>query len=182
MSNKDWKNKIDGLFDDFPANDILDAEELVNIDIDEITEESNKDALELIGNIEKYYYDEDFMKNNPKLKKRIDSELESLRILLKMRKSDEVTHDVLIKAISKNSSNASLYRSLTEIQKTIISITTKISEIITDLNNLLKNYQLEINFKDEDNENDIDPHKAIHNASRGTKDFILSLKEKGVNN
>lgn len=179
MSKKGWNNKIDELFDDFPTNDIIDAEELVDIDIDGISEESNKDALELISNIEKYYYNDEFMKNNPKLKKRIDSELESLRILLKMRKSDEVTHDVLIKAISKNSSNASLYRSLTEIQKTIISITTKIGEIITDLNNLLKNYQLELNFKEE--ESGDDPGQTIKNATRGTKDFILSLEKNGTN-
>lgn len=174
------KDKFGGLFDDpYNMDDIIDAEEIVDIDLDGINEESHKDAIELISNIEKYYYNDEFMQNNPKLKKRIDTELESMRVLLKMRKADEVTHDVLIKAISKNSSNASLYRSLTEIQKTIISITTKISEIITGLNNLLKNYQLELNFKEDNsiNENE-EVGDVINGACRGTKSFILGMQSK----
>ena len=86
------KDKFGGLFDDpYNMDDIIDAEEIVDIDLDGINEESHKDAIELISNIEKYYYNDEFMQNNPKLKKRIDTELESMRVLLKMRKADEVT-------------------------------------------------------------------------------------------
>ena len=68
-------------------------------------------------------------------------------MLLKMRSADEVTHDVLIKAIAGNSSNASLYRALTKVQATILQITTKIETIVNNLTTLIKGYQLEINFK-----------------------------------
>ena len=70
-------------------------------------------------------------------------------VLIKMRKSDERTHDILLKSIAKNSSNASLYRALTEIQKTTLSITKQMNDIINGLNGLLKNYKLEIQWKDE---------------------------------
>lgn len=167
---------IEDIRDIEDIEDIIDQEDVINIDLDEISEESYKNACELISNIEKYYYDEDFMKKNPKLKKRIDSELESIRVLIKMKKSDEITHDILIKAIGKNSSNASLYKALTEIQKTIISITTKISEIINNLLEILKNYQYE------NNENMInnsiileDSDHTNENTFRGTKAFILNL-------
>jgi hypothetical protein len=64
-----------------------------------------------------------------------------------MRAADEVTHDVLIKAIAANSGNASLYGSLTRVQATILQITTKIENIVNNLTNMIKGYQLELNFK-----------------------------------
>jgi hypothetical protein len=120
------------------------------------------------------------MRSNPSLKKRIDSELESLRILIKMRKSDERTHDILLGAIAKNSSNASLYRALTETQKTILSITTKINDIVNALNGLLKNYQLEIQWKDETittEESEEDSIEEVKDIHKGTKAFIEQMNE-----
>lgn len=152
--------------DDFKDN--IDTESVVDFNLDGIDKESEFEATELIHNLSKFYYNEEFMSANPTFKKRVDSDLESLRILIKMRKADEVAHDNLLKAIAGNSSNASLYRSLTEMQKTIISITTKMGEIITGLNNLMKGFQLEINFQEESNE-EITSSKDTH---RGSKEFI----------
>lgn len=160
-------NSMNELFsDDFKDN--IDTESVVDFNLDGIDKESEFEATELIHNLSKFYYNEEFMSANPTFKKRVDSDLESLRILIKMRKADEVAHDNLLKAIAGNSSNASLYRSLTEMQKTIISITTKMGEIITGLNNLMKGFQLEINFQEESNE-EITSSKDTH---RGSKEFI----------
>lgn len=172
---------LNNIFEDVDLKDIIDAEEIINIDIDGIGDDSMISARAMVENLSKFYYDEEFMKENPSLKKRIDSELESLRILIKMRKSDEVTHDILLGAIAKNSSNASLYRSLTETQKTILSITTKINEIVNALNNMLKNYQLEIQWKEEaPNENDsVEDENTYSNEIdrpiKGTKAFIEQM-------
>lgn len=158
----------------------IDGMQLIDIDMDGIDAESKEDAALLIENLSKFYYDENFMKEHPAFKKRVDADLESLRILIKMRKTDEVAHDLLIKAISGNSGNASLYKSLTEVQKTIISITTKIGDIITGLNNLMKGYQLEINFDSpEDNEDGTDNEEdnIKKNTWRGTKDFINDMNK-----
>ena len=174
-------NNLNDIFaDDINLEGIVDAEEIVNIDIDGIDDNSIIDARAMVENLSKFYYDEEFMKANPSLKKRIDSELESLRILIKMRKSDEKTHDILLKAIAKNSSNASLYRALTEVQKATLSITKQINDIVNRLNELLKNFQLEIQWKDEtaeskdDNEEDVEEIKDIH---KGTKAFIEQMNQ-----
>ena len=144
-----------GIFEDFDKSGIVDSEPIVDFDLDGIDAESSQDATDLVQNLSKFYYNEEFMAANPTFKKRVDADLESLRILIKMRKADEVAHDNLLKAIAGNSSNASLYRSLTEMQKTIISITTKMGEIVTGLNNLMKGFQLEINFQEESSSNSI---------------------------
>ena len=109
------------LFEGTPTDLDVDGMQLVDIDFDGIDESAKADAIALIENLEKFYYNDDFMKNHPTFKKRIDTDLESLRILFKMRKSDETAHDLIMKAIQGNSGNASLYKSLSEMQKTIIS-------------------------------------------------------------
>lgn len=169
---------LNDIFKDVDLDGIVDAEEIVNIDIDGIDDKSIIDAKSMVENLSKFYYDEEFMRANPSLKKRIDSELESLRILIKMRKSDETTHDILLGAIAKNSSNASLYRALTETQKTILSITTKINDIVNGLNGLLKNYQLEIQWKEETvtTEEPSEEHEEeVRDIHKGTKSFIEQM-------
>ena len=95
-----------------------------------------------------------------------------------MRRSDETTHDILLGAIAKNSSNASLYRALTETQKTILSITTKINDIVNGLNGLLKNYQLEIQWKEETvttEEPSEEQEEEVRDIHKGTKSFIEQM-------
>lgn len=165
-----------GIFEDFDKSGIVDSEPIVDFDLDGIDAESSQDATDLVQNLSKFYYNEEFMAANPTFKKRVDADLESLRILIKMRKADEVAHDNLLRAIAGNSSNASLYRSLTEMQKTIISITTKMGEIVTGLNNLMKGFQLEINFQEESIP-DTDTISSSQDTYRGSKEFINKMNE-----
>lgn len=158
--------------EDLNTNFDIDGEDLVNIDLESIDEIAQSSASKLIENLTKVYYDNDFLKRNPALKNRIDSELEALRLHIKMRKTNEEVHDIILNAISANSSNASLYRSLTDVQKTIINITRQISEIIDGLNKIIKGYQLEFDF---DKENEKEDSKDVH---MGTKDFINQMKKK----
>ena len=110
------------------------------------------------------------MKAHPQIRKRINDGLEAMRILIKMRKADEEAHDALVKAISANNNNASLYKALTQIQTSILSITTKMSEIVDRLNNMMKGYQLEIPY--EQQEEQVVQQK---NTYRGTKEFIKNM-------
>lgn len=160
---------INELFDD-NFKDNIDPEPIIDFDLDGIDKESMSDATDFVHNLSKFYYNEEFMAANPTFKKRVDADLESLRILIKMRKADEVAHDNLLKAIASNSSNASLYRSLTEMQKTIISITTKMGEIVTGLNNLMKGFQLEINFQEDSDSGK--EEMTSKDTYRGSKEFI----------
>lgn len=145
-------------------------ENILVIDMDEIDKSAVKDAQELVDNLSNIYCDPSFMKAHPLAKKRVDTELESLRVLIKMRKADEQAHDSIINAISANSNNASLYRALTDIQKTILAITSKISETIIGINNILKGFQLEINFDKPDEDQQT-------NSTRGSKDFINKMRK-----
>ena len=94
-----------------------------------------------------------------------------------MRKSDEVTHDILVRSIGQNPGNASLYRSLSEVQKTMLSIQTKIDDTIKSLNTFMKGYQMEINFTSQKSEEDENNQEISTLATKGTKSFIESLKE-----
>ena len=170
---------LNNIFDN--DGDVIDGIDIVNIDIDAIGDEAEGKAKTLIEDLAKFYYDEDFLKANPNFRKRVDNEMESLRILIKIRAADEVTHDVLIKAIAANSSNASLYRALTNVQTTILQITTKIETIVNNLTTMIKGYQLELNFKmeqeqmmndDEDKEVTVDNISSQH---RGSKSFIEQM-------
>lgn len=151
--------------------DLIDPEDIINIDFDGLEESAKAEAEQMIDIVSHFYYDEEFMKAQPKLKNRIESDLESLRINLKMRKADEMAHDILLKNIGQNPSNASMYKALTELQKTILSITTKIEDTVTKLTNLLKGYQTEINFDQPETTSDSDP-TTQHNVHRGSKSFI----------
>lgn len=165
------------LFNDIDITDNIDGMQLVDIDLEGIDQSSKEDAITLIENLSRFYYDKDFMQRNPNFKKRVDADLESLRILIKMRKSDEIAHDLLVKAIAGNSGNASLYKSLSEIQKTIISITSKMGDIIDGLNNLMKGYQLEMNFDDPEPIETEDAIESVGDTFKGSKDFIKKMNE-----
>ena len=160
---------------------VIDSLDVVNIDIEAIGNEAEGKAKSLIEDLAKFYYDEEFLKSNPNFRRRVDNDMESLRMLLKMRAADEVTHDVLIKAIAANSGNASLYGSLTRVQATILQITTKIENIVNNLTNMIKGYQLELNFKYENemskDDGEIESIEDISNAHRGSKAFIEQMKK-----
>ena len=158
-------------------NDIIDGLEIINIPIEEIGDEADVKAKQVIENLAKFYYDEEFLKQNPNFRKRIENDIESLRMLLKMRAADEVTHDVLIKSIANNSGNASLYKALTTVQSTILSITTKIEGILNNLSSMIKNYQLEINFKQEQEINNSQETELNKSQYRGTKSFIEAMNK-----
>lgn len=175
--------EIDGMFAD--DDNIIDGIDIVNIDIEGISNDAESKAKTLFEDLTAFYYDPEFLKANPNFKKRVDNDIESLRMLLKMRAADEVTHDVLLKAIAANSGNASLYRSLTQVQTTILQITTKIETIINNLTTLIKGYQLELNFKleqeqqmlDDNEDNEIDENIDEQTIHRGSKSFIEQMNK-----
>jgi hypothetical protein len=164
-----------------PEDGTIDGLEIVNIPIEDISKTAEDKAQSLIEDLTEFYYDPEFLKKNPNFKKRVDNDLESLRMLLKMRAADEVTHDVIIKAIAANSSNASLYASLTKIQTAILQITTKIETIVNNLTTMIKGYQMEINFKMEQETltNDDDNDKIdLESQHKGSKSFIEMMNKR----
>lgn len=148
-----------------------------DIDCDALDDQAEELSFALCKNLREVYFDDEFMAKNPKLKKRLDAELDSLRVLIKMRKSDEKIHDLCLRSIGMNSNNASLYSSLAKIQGTLLNIQKQMDETIKNINTLLKNVQLELNF---DHNNAEQQESELINeqgnrTSRGSKDFINEM-------
>ena len=64
------------------------------INVEEIERVAKDESFAMCKNLRDIYFDEEFMAKYPKFKERLDIELESLRVLIKMRKSDEIVHDL----------------------------------------------------------------------------------------
>ena len=158
----------------------VDPEGIVeDINIIEIEEQAKSASFALCRNLREVYFDEEFMKNNPRFKERLDVELESLRVLVKMRKSDEIAHDLCLRSIGMNTNNASLYKALSGIQSSMLSIQRQMDDTVKNINNLLKNVQLELNF-DNNQQNNTQGQQEIpldSNTTRGSKKFIEMMNQ-----
>ena len=158
----------------------VDPEGIVeDINIADIEEEAKNASFALCRNLREVYFDEEFMKNNPRFKERLDVELESLRVLVKMRKSDEIAHDLCLRSIGMNTNNASLYKALSGIQSSMLSIQRQMDDTVKNINNLLKNVQLELNF-DNNQQNNTQSQQEIpldSNTTRGSKKFIEMMNQ-----
>jgi hypothetical protein len=158
--------------DNFPVDDIL-AEDICPIDIEAIDAEASAAARDMLQTVTDLYQDDKFKERHPQAQRRIEMELETLRGLIKMRKADEEAHDALLRAISENKSNASLYRSMAEIQKTSIALTNKIHDTIDRLNSVCKGFQLELDFDDKMSDVTTDVNET--GTHRGSKSFIQDM-------
>lgn len=156
----DLKNDLDGL------------EDVYDIDIVNINDEAKRTANSRINNLLQLYNNEAFIEAHPEFKKRIDTEIETLRRLIKMAQTNEIIHDNLAKAISHNPNNASLYMALTRLQSNIMSIQTQIHEVMEGFNKMCKTYQTEINFEPETNSEEQEVSSNVH---RGRKSFITEM-------
>ena len=158
----------------------VDPEGIVeDINITEIEEQAKSASFALCRNLREVYFDEEFMKKNPRFKERLDVELESLRVLVKMRKSDEIAHDLCLRSIGMNTNNASLYKALSGIQSSMLSIQRQMDDTVKNINNLLKNVQLELNF-DNNQQNNTQGQQEIpldSNTTRGSKKFIEMMNQ-----
>lgn len=133
----------------FPdMSDIIDDDaavtQVVPIDLEDLDSASSETAKSMIQNLNDLYGDEEILKKFPQTKARLDVELETLRGLIKMRKADEAVHDTILSAISTTPNNASLYRSLADIQRTSLQITEKIDTSMKSINTIIKSFQTEM--------------------------------------
>lgn len=147
------------------------------IDVQEIEKVAKEESFAMCKNLRDIYFDEEFMKKNPKLKERLDIELESLRVLIKMRKSDEIVHDLCLKSVGMNPNNGSLYKSLTGIQKSMLNIQIQMDTTVRNINSLLKNVQLEFDFEKQQTQENQPQSEVPSDPSitRGSKRFIEQM-------
>lgn len=155
----------------------VDPEGIVeDINVEDIEAQANSASFAMCKNLREVYFDEEFMKKNPRLKERLDVELESLRVLIKMRKSDEIAHDLCLRSIGLNTNNASLYKALAGIQHSMLNIQRQMDTTVKNINQLLKNVQLELTFENNPEQPQEVKQENI-DATRGSKKFIEQMKE-----
>lgn len=174
----------DGLFSEKDlGEDVVDGIEIVNIDLEGIDNRSTTRAHEMVEDLANFYYDEEFLKENPNFKRQMEIYKEDLRLLLKMKDADEKLQDILIKSIGQNPSNASLFMANSKIQTQISNLITKINETSSKLTNMMKGYQLELNFKYEQEaarQTTADEPQSIddmNTTTRGAKEFIQRMEK-----
>lgn len=160
--------------------EVDDLEDVYEIDIDLIAKDANTLAASNVQNLLRLYNNKQFTDEHPDFKRRIDTEIESLRKLYKMAKVNEEVHDHLVHAIAKKPSNASLYMSLDRVQGKILAIDAKIREQIATFNKIITGFQMELNFA-QDNDLTGDPNQSSELEdgsvlSRGGKAFVEQMK------
>ena len=184
---------IEDLFDSTAA-DLTGDEELepvFEIDTDLIDQEANTIASSIINNVAAVYASETFLKDHPDFKKRLDSELQSLKMHYKMRTVDEKIQDELVKAIGRKADNASLYLALPKLQAAMTSTQNKIDATMDRIQTLLKSYQTtlldELDEEVEEDEEgeeqstcDVIDIKSM-SSTRGSKSFIEQFKNVNYN-
>lgn len=184
--NMPFNNFEDGLFEEPTlGDDVVDGIEVVSIDLEGIDNRSTTRAQEMVEDLANFYYDEEFLKENPNFKRQMEIYKEDLRLLLKMKDADEKLQDILIKSIGQNPSNASLFMANSKIQTQISNLITKINETSSKLTNMMKGYQLELNFKYEQEaarqtNSTADEPQSIENmntTTRGAKEFIQRMEK-----
>jgi hypothetical protein len=175
----------DDLFDNSLGDDVIDGIEVAHIDLDTIGNNAVERAKSMVENLTSFYYDEEFIKKNPEFKNRVDNQVEHLRILLKMRDTDEELHDMLIKSIMAKPTNASLFVAQQKMQSTMTQILSQINSTVEKLTTLIKSYQSELNFKKEQEQlrNETNPDEPVstdevNNTHRGSKAFIQDMENK----
>lgn len=158
-----------------------DSIEVFEVDTDTISHDSQQQATELLESLSQLYSNYDFLKEHPQFRRRLDSELESLRISIKMRKTSEVIHDRLAQAIGHCPDKAALYMAFTNVQKSLIAIQSKQEQAMDRINNLIRAYQLELEFKEEDKDTDVSDETSDNTdniTARGAKAFISQMSRK----
>jgi hypothetical protein len=185
-------NELLDAFGDMPNDteldlNIDDMEDVYEVDVELIDKEANTLASSNVQNLVRLYNNKEFVEEHPDFRKRIDTEIESLRKLYKMAKIDEQVHDHLVTAISKNPGNASLYKALDYLQSKMLSIDKQIRDQIAGFNKIISGYQLELNFAETDRATSDDGSTVSEREdgsviSRGSKAFIESMKANTENN
>ena len=105
--------------------DVDNLEDVYTIDTDKIESESSIIAASQVSNLLSLYNNKEFCDQHPAFKKRVDSEIESLRKCYKITRYNEELLDHLVTTIANNPSNASLYAAADRLESRIIQADTQ---------------------------------------------------------
>lgn len=144
-------------------------ENQINIDTIKIESDSAEISTELFNQA---VNNNNWKELDPEMVSSLDSELRSLKTLINMKKIDERVQMVILNAISNDNSNPTMYKSLSDIQKNLITLTSQINETIKNIRNIIKTHAYNKNDNEQINEDLIDSNNY---RCRGSKDFISKM-------
>lgn len=191
MKENNWENmgvksNIDDLYNnsDFPildnVEDELETATLV-LNLEDINESAKHEAVEITERLSNYYFDPQYLKDHPYIENKIRQEINNIRRLLKMLSINEAAQDSLVQNITTNAGKSSLYQSLTSLQDTTLKIQTQLMKLTSELEIIFKDMQDNCDKTFEEKDKVID-QDAGYNVVRGSKEFITSLIQQGLNN
>jgi len=194
MLNKDWSNldntnmkdAIDQLYaeSNIPLLDDTDEEldtPTLILNLDDINNNAKAEATEITERLSNYYFDERYVTEHPYIKNKIQQEINNIRRLLKMLSVNEAAQDALIGNISSNAGKGSLYQSLTSLQNTTLSIQSQLNKVTNEVENIFKEMQDNCEKTFEEKEKIEDQENNGQMVVRGSREFINSLIQKGLN-
>jgi len=194
LLNKDWSNldntnmkdAIDQLYADsqIPLLDDVDEEldtPTLILNLDEINNNAKAEATEITERLSNYYFDERYIVEHPYIKNKIHQEINNIRRLLKMLSVNEAAQDALIGNISSNAGKGSLYQSLTSLQNTTLNIQSQLNKVTNEVENIFKEMQDNCEKTFEEKEKIEDQENNGQMIVRGSREFINSLIQKGLN-
>jgi hypothetical protein len=178
-TSEDFDHFKDKLFDDsglFPTDDPADLDieaPILNVDLDEVNEESIEMANLVTERLSGFYFDDDYTKKHPYIETKIMMEMNNIRRLLKMLSINEKSQDVLIQNIAIGGSKAALYTSLTALQNVTLSIQKQLNDLISGLEQIFQKMQdeCEKTFQEKEKEGLTDGSLVV----RGSREFIQEL-------
>lgn len=153
----------------------------LSLNLDDINNTAKEEAVEITERLSNYYFDERYLEDHPYIQNKIKQEINNIRRLLKMLSVNEAAQDALIKNITLNSGKGTLYQSLTSLQNTILNIQSQLNKMTAEVENIFKEMQdnCEKTFEEKDKVEDQNNNGQM--VVRGSREFINSLIQKGLN-
>ena len=129
--------------------------------------------LSIVERLSGYYFDAKYVDEHPYIVCKIQTEMQSIRRLLKMLTINEKAQDSIIMAIALSMSKSTLYQSLTSLQNSTLSIQKQLDDVVTKLEDIFRMMQEECqkSFEEKDKEDDGNGKMVI----KGSREFIEEM-------
>lgn len=159
-------------------SDIGVEQSITMINTDQIALSSKKQSEELIEGLASYYIDEEYLKEHPYIYKKVLLHMDLLRRCIKMINVNEEAQNTILQNIAISPGKTQLYQSLSTLQNTANQLQKQLEKHVTDLEGEFKRIDEETGrtFGSREKEE----VRGI-NIARGTKEFLMKLKEEQQN-
>lgn len=150
------------------------------IDTDQINTEARSEANKMIADLSNMYFSKEYIDKHPYLPAKIESQVDTMRRLIKMLEADEQAQDILIQSITATTLSDKNLRCLTDIQRTMLEIQGKIDEILNEYQKMLKELQSNTLFDNGDSNVVTEDGTAAPSGTliRGSKEYISLMRHK----